>query len=116
MEDKINKYVDLCLKKVKLPFRYSKVTVESCEYYGPNDYYIELLFHEYNGGKYPHRNKINCVEGSFSQIMFLDRGFPNAALCFDRELIPDNGVKLIVEGAKKYANFDEVSMENPQRK
>ncbi len=97
--EKINHFVDLCLKQYELPFTYSKVTVERCSYYGPEDYDIELLFHNFNGGKYPHRNQIYCMHGNNSQTMFLDMGFPSAALSFDRVSIPYEAVKLLAKAA-----------------
>ena len=96
---KVNYLVNLSLRQFELPFTYTDVTVERCAYYGPNDYDIELLFHGYNGGKYPHRNRIFCMHGNCDQTMYLDMGFPSAALCFDRVKIPYEAVKLLAKAA-----------------
>ncbi len=106
---KINHLVDLCLKQYDLPFTYSNVTVERCAYYGENDFDIELLFHGFNGGRYPHRNRIFCMHGNSDQTMYLDMGFPSAALCFDRVRIPHEAVKLLAKAAYYDTKLNELS-------
>ena len=98
-KSKINHYVDLYLKDKKLPFTYSSVTVLDGSYTDDDNFFIELLFNEYNGGKYPHRNRVLCEAGTCSQIMYLDRGYPSAALEFDREMIPEDALKGLARAA-----------------
>ena len=98
-KEKINYFVELSLTQFDLPFTYSKVTVERCTYYDKDDYDIELLFHGFNGGRFPHRNRIFCMHGNCDQTMYLDMGFPSAALSFDRVKLPYEAVKLLAKAA-----------------
>ena len=120
VKEKVDRFVELCLRGYKgdLGFTYEKVTVKSCEYYGPDDYNVELLFHGYNGGKYPHRCQIYCMHGNNSQTMFLDMGFPSAALSFDRVSIPGEIVKELAKAAyydTEFAKVREKGKENPTK-
>ena len=102
MEEKINKLINSCLSNCNLPFTYTSVDLVKSNYYDEGNYMIELNFSGYNGTDEVHTNIINCYDGNLSQIMFENRGFPGASLCFDRGLIPE----AIVKSLSKVAYFD----------
>ena len=111
-KEKVETFVDKCLKKYKLDFTYGKVTVEKCKYYGPGDYEMELLFHEYNGGKYPHRCRIYCMYGVRDVTMYLDMGFPSAALSYDRVSIPVEAIEELAQAAYYDTEFAKLRKKN----
>ena len=99
VEEKIADYLNRGLATCKLPFTYSSVELIKSKYYDDKNYEIETIFKNYNGTKKNHKNLINCYNGEQTQIMFEYSGFPGAAVVFDRELIPEEGLEYVIKAA-----------------
>ncbi len=99
IKESINEYLNKGLATCKLPFTYSNVELVKSKYYDEKNYEVETLFMNYNGTDTNHKNVVNCYDGNKSQIMFEFSGFPGAAVVFDRELIPEDGLKYVIKAA-----------------
>jgi len=107
-KDKVNYYAELVLRNYKgdLGFTFKKLTIEYCKYYGPSDYEIEMLFHGFNGGKYPHRCRLYSMYGVKTQTMSLDNGFPSLSVIYDKEQIPDELIEELAKAAYYESKFE----------